>query len=163
LKVKVSQTQRIDQFNPAYAFELPIDLKLPGNARETVTMRVDAKDQESSFTLRAKPVDVVFDPRLSIAAPTAVRKPLAMWMEQLGHESVFAQLDAIDELGKRVAQDDPDRAAILAALTRIAADPNAPDVLRDSAAVRVAGGVWTGARAWLAETLMGMPRIALAR
>lgn len=123
LTIKISQTQKIDEANPAYWFELPIEVTLPGDQRRVITMLVNEREQTASFALPAKPADVVFDPKLSIAAPTAVRKPLAMWIEQSRHASVLAQLQAAEYLAM---VDDP---AATRALLDMASDPAGVDVV----------------------------------
>jgi len=132
LVVVIDQAQRIDADNPAYSFMVPVLIKGESGPGVYRYVDVDAKHTEASFALTAKPVDVVVDPNMLIAATTRVRKPLAMWLEQLGDESVFAQVQAAEHLAEF---DAPEAAA---ALARVAADEEIPEVVRRAAGLALA-------------------------
>ncbi len=132
LKVSIDQTQRINAANPAYAFTLPLLLKT-GDASEFRYIDIDTKHAEATYTLPAKPTDVVVDPNLTFAAASRISKPLSMWLRQLDDDSLFAQVQAADYLG---TLDEP---AAMSALAAVAADPTRDDIVRQAAAVTLAG------------------------
>ncbi|QYU66848.1 uracil-DNA glycosylase [Leptolyngbya sp. 15MV] len=133
LTIRVEQTQRIDAFNPAFAFDLPVEVRLPDGQRRTLTLPIDSRQHQLTFDLPGKPRDVVFDPRLTVIAPTSIRKPLAMWLEQIADDSsLFAQLQAVEHLSHE--QD----SAAEAALARAVEDPGSCNVLRSAASAGLA-------------------------
>ena len=136
VRIAIKQTQKIDKDNPAFALRLPIAITV-GEKTELRIVDMDTTTAEIVATVSGKPKDVVVDPDLTTIAPTSIKKPLAMWIEQAGHESVFAQLQAIEHL-----RDFDDPAAVRALTTAAAADePEIRDAARASlAATRIAGG-----------------------
>lgn len=132
LFIAIEQTQPIDADNPAYAFSLPVLLKMGDKGNRTVFVDCDQKHSEATFRLDAKPEDAVLDPQLSVAAPTSIKKPLAMWLEQADDESLFAQLQAVEHL--REFED----ATARQCLARIAGDDTRADLVREAAAFQLA-------------------------
>jgi aminopeptidase N len=134
LVITVKQTQRIDADNPAYAFQLPIQIKTEAG-EQVVVMDIDSRETVRRVPLAAAPEDVVIDPNMTIAAPTTVKKELAMWLRQLqdGHTgSVFAQLQAVEHLA---AFAEP---AAFAALAAAAIDSGQDELIRRTAAEGIA-------------------------
>lgn len=132
LKIAVDQTQRIDADNPAYYFNLPIWVKHESGPGEYVYINIDSRHHEASFPLRARPKDVVVDPGMTVAAPASVKKSLAMWLEQIGSDSVFARIQAAEHLK---GFDSPEAAAALAG---VVSDPGSPEPLVQAAAAALA-------------------------
>lgn len=132
LRIAVDQTQRIDADNPAYYFNLPIWVKHESGPGEYVYIQIDSRHHEASFPLRARPKDVVVDPGMTVAAPASVKKSLAMWLEQIGSDSVFARIQAAEHLK---GFDSPEAAA---ALARVVSDPGSPEPLVQAAAAALA-------------------------
>ncbi len=97
VKVTLKQTQKINADNPAYALSLPIAIKM-GEKTDVRMVEMNTTDAELTVKLDAKPADVTVDPNLTVVAPVSVRKPLAMWLRQMGHESLFAQIQAAEHL-----------------------------------------------------------------
>lgn len=142
LKVVIKQVQKINADNPAYWLSLPIAIKT-GEKVETKVLEFGTTEAWLVQTLDAKPTNVTVDPDATVMAPTAVRKPLAMWLEQMKDQSVFARLQAVDHLG---LFDDPLSRQSLAE----AAQNSELTILRDAArasldalqeSTAVAGGV----------------------
>jgi aminopeptidase N len=128
LEVTAKQSQTINADNPAYVFTLPLQVKFAEGEPRMVSMSIDRRENSATFHLDAKPKDVAVDPDRRVLAASAIRKPLAMWLEQLDNESVFAQLEAVDSLARC---NDP--AAALAE-ARVAADLEREDTVRRAAA-----------------------------
>jgi aminopeptidase N len=136
LTLRFKQTQRIDAANPAYAFRVPIYLKFESDGR-FVWIDMDSREAQGAFRLPAKPSDITIDPQMTIAAPTAIDKPLAMWLEQLRDDrspagTVFARLQAAEHLAAF-----PDSLAV-AALAAAAIDNSIDEPVRRAAARGVA-------------------------
>jgi aminopeptidase N len=127
LTITVRQMQTIDRDNPAYAFTLPVVINTEGGSR-TIQVEIDSKETVKTVRLEAKPRDVVFDPEMTVAAATKIKKDLAMWMDQLGDDSVFAQLQAVEGLA-----DHGDSEAV-AALLGVALDAGQDACVRRAAA-----------------------------
>jgi hypothetical protein len=114
LTVTFKQTQRINADNPAYVLDLPVEIKV-GDGLERWTVRMDSMQAELKVRLASKPADVTVDPEMSVVAPTSIRKPLAMWIEQARHTSLLAQIQAAEHLREF---DDPAAAETLLVLAR---------------------------------------------
>jgi aminopeptidase N len=141
VKVSLKQTQKIDQDNPAYALTLPIAIKV-GEKTESRVVDMDTTTAQLVVKVDVKPSDVTVDPDLTVVAPVSVKKPLAMWLEQIRHDSLFAQVQAAEHLAEF---DDPSaRRALHAAAA--AGDPELRDAAEWSlskagrASTKVAGG-----------------------
>jgi aminopeptidase N len=100
LTISAAQTQQIDADNPAYALSIPIEVDLGETRKEVLRFDVDTRTATRAYTLASKPVDVTIDPEMVNAAWTRVKKPLAMWLRQAEHPSVFARLEAIRHLAE---------------------------------------------------------------
>lgn len=113
LRVRVEQTQPIDEFNPAYAFVLPVWLDLPegGRTGRTVHIVCDSRVTTAEFALPRKPDSVSVDPGMTVLADTTIRQDLAAWLRQLERgPSVSARAIAARVLGG--FDDDRARAAL---------------------------------------------------
>lgn len=136
LRIAAAQTQQIDEHNPAFAFSLPVRIKLEDGSTRTVHLSVDARTSEAAFPLPSKPVDAVVDPEMTVAAPSRVRKPLAMWLRQLDEgESLFAELQAVEHLAEF---DDPRATAALLRVASTVSDVAEQAALRDAAGALIA-------------------------
>jgi aminopeptidase N len=105
LAITIKQTQHIDGDNPAYRFSLPVVLKRDGGDH-TVLVDVDSRQTVKTIRLERPPEDVVIDPEMTVAAPTRVKKSLAMWIRQLHDSSqpegsAFAQAQALAALAEK--------------------------------------------------------------
>lgn len=145
LRIVVEQTQRIDADNPAFAFTLPLDLKMSAEGEpvrwESVDIPVDTTRTEATFALEQKPVSISVDPFLTILMKSRVRQPLAAWLDVLHHGRTLAsKWNAVEALGE---SDEPEaRAALIAfratttsedAIGQLAADMIAAIDLRSTA------------------------------
>lgn len=83
LTITVEQSQRIDGHNPAYVFTLPVLLKFEDGTHRYVRMDIDRKSVTAKFTVPSTPSQVSIDPNLTVLAGTTVRKPLAMWINEM--------------------------------------------------------------------------------
>jgi aminopeptidase N len=138
LLITVRQTQKIDRDNPAYAFRLPVVIKsgepgTPGFNSKTEYLAIDSRESTHRFSLESKPNDVVVDPNMNVAAPTRVKKPLAMLIEQLRDASeesgtVFSQLQAVEML------EDASEPGAGAALALFGIDQSRDPLVRQAAA-----------------------------
>ncbi len=104
LKVVVEQTQKIDADNPAFAFTLPLDLKMgeeSGTTKwESVDIAIDRTRTEATFTLSRKPESISVDPFLTVFMKSRVRQPLAAWLDVLENGRTLAsRWNAVDALG----------------------------------------------------------------
>lgn len=135
LTVVIEQTQRIDADNPAYAMSIPVYMEWKeqkeSNApasNKYVYIDTDSKRIEANFTMDRQPDQIIVDPFVANLAITDVRKPLAMWIEQLDHApTLYARGEAVNVLA---GIDDPHAAA---ALARAAGDATLAPELRDAA------------------------------
>ncbi len=130
LTISATQTQQIDADNPAYALSIPIEADLGENRKEFLRFEIDTRTASRAFRLPSKPVDVTVDPDMVNAAWTRVKKPLAMWLHQADHSSVFARLEAIRHLAD---SNDPAAGSVLAAAAA-SGDPDDPLRIAASAA-----------------------------
>lgn len=155
LKVDISQTQKINADNPAYAFPYPLYVKFDQGEGQYVYMTVDARQNSAVFSLPSKPSSVSTDPNMSVLAAANVRKPLAMWINQLRDgPTIIAQLDAAEALAR-----EPGPAAE-AALAAVALDAGADDGLRRAAAESFAATWWRDRIDQVAEAWSAAGRLA---
>jgi aminopeptidase N len=135
LTVVIEQTQKIDADNPAYAMSIPVymewkeqaDTNTPAS-NKYVYIDTDVKRIEATFTMDRKPDQIMVDPFVSNLSITEVRKPLAMWIDQLdAAPTLFARAEAIGALS---GMDEP---AAAVALARAAGDTSLAPELRDAA------------------------------
>jgi aminopeptidase N len=141
LVVSVKQTQRIDGYNPAYEFDLPLQIKcLPvrsGQGREaaaplTVWRMLEVRGREAAarFRLPAPPAFVAVDPQLTVLSRNSIDQGADRWAAQLAEGSTLpARIAAARALG---AEKD---AASRDALVRAAFDPIGHEKLRAEAVV----------------------------
>ncbi len=83
LTITVEQSQKVDLYNPAYLFTLPVLLKFEDGTHRYVYLDIDRKSVTSKFTVPSKPSQVSVDPNLTVMAGVTVRKPLALWINEL--------------------------------------------------------------------------------
>ncbi len=83
LLLTVEQTQRIDEFTPAFAFDLPVQITGADGVMREVVIGVDSRRHERSVALREAPAMVVVDPELHVIAPTELEMPEAWLVAQL--------------------------------------------------------------------------------
>lgn len=62
LTITVEQVQTIDEFNPAFALDIPIYLKFNGSDAEYVYFETDETQHSETYSLPAKPIKIKFDP-----------------------------------------------------------------------------------------------------
>lgn len=134
LKVVVEQTQKIDGDNPAFAFSLPLDIKMDDDKTwEYVDVIVDTKKTEQSFKLSGKPKSIAVDPNVTVFMKQRVRQPLAAWLDVLEHgRTLYAQWQAVEALGEF------DEPAAKQALTRFGATLTTEDAIGEMVAEAVA-------------------------
>jgi aminopeptidase N len=77
LKVSVEQTQTINAQNPAYAFSLPVFVKLPDDTTRWLYIDMDGKTASATMALPDKPTEISIDPNLTVLAGTETRKELS--------------------------------------------------------------------------------------
>ncbi len=112
LTVSVEQTQKIDYLNPAYAFTLPVLVKLGEEETRWMHVEVDSRTATGTMKLPSKPTQVSVDPDLTVLAAVRVEKPLSMWIDEALHgPTLLARLRAVEHLAQS-----GENAAILAAV-----------------------------------------------
>jgi aminopeptidase N len=136
LLLAVSQEQPINADNPAYEFDLPVRVRLKGDAAwRNVTCRVDRGYTLHRFRLEGEPEIVAVDPGLAVLADVSVAQPLARWLAQLEHgPTLAARTQAIDAMS-RENWEGPPRAMIVDRLASLAKNERAFFGLR-AAAIR---------------------------
>lgn len=80
--VIVRQTQKIDGYNPAFAFRLPVHIEAGGSAR-TEFIEIDGRETSATFAVRSEPTMVAIDPGLSVLADLEIRQPAPRLIAQL--------------------------------------------------------------------------------
>jgi len=83
LRLSVEQTQRIDEFVPAFVFDLPVQITHADGAVQEVVIHVNARTHEQSVPLREQPRMVVIDPELHVMARKELKLPEAWLAAQL--------------------------------------------------------------------------------
>ncbi len=83
LRLRVEQTQRIDEFVPAFVFDLPVHITRADGGVQEVVVHVNARTHEQSVPLRDEPRMVVVDPELHVMARKELDLPQAWLAEQL--------------------------------------------------------------------------------
>lgn len=140
LRVTIRQTQTINADNPAYAFVFPLYCRFEDGTGRYVYVSVDSRETSAEFELPSKPSGVSTDPNATVLAASVVRKPLALWIDDLrSGPTIIARLDAADHLGQAA----PDAAG--AALAALALEAGIDLELR-----RAATQSWAG---WLERRL----------
>ncbi|MBX3323452.1 MAG: HEAT repeat domain-containing protein [Phycisphaeraceae bacterium] len=128
LVISLRQTQTIDEYNPAFAFELPVWVRVPkqrgfGTVERRIAM--DSREISVRWALDARPDMVVFDPDLHVLAELKITQADSLWLEQLAHGPTLA---AKIQAARAMAHADGKAAGRLA--YAIALDRNAPERLR---------------------------------
>lgn len=109
LTVKADQTQKIDAFNPAFEFELPVWVDVPEPGRATTSGRrgqwllipIHGKTTTWSATLPAQPQVCAIDPAMSVLADLRIDQPIARWIVQLQSGPTLAsRVQAARALGR---------------------------------------------------------------
>ncbi|MEC9374626.1 MAG: M1 family aminopeptidase, partial [Planctomycetota bacterium] len=129
LTITVEQTQRIDEFLPAYAFDLPVYIETNGESR-TVTIPVMNERHERVIQLEAEPSIVAVDPHLHVLMNPTVRQPARRFINQLQSGPTMAsKLDAVAALSETPGDDSE------AALVAVRHDSTIDHTLREAAAI----------------------------
>lgn len=128
LVISIEQTQRIDELNPAFVFDLPVWLRIPGAEGEQTrveTIGVDGRSTNVRIPLPARPDIVAFNHDLSVLCELSIDQPTVLWLEQLAKgPTVAARIQA----ARAMAHDEGTPAARL--LFAIARDGTAHEKLR---------------------------------
>lgn len=90
LNVRIDQTQTINAYNPAYAFTLPLRIKMPGGSSRWLEVDMDTSSVSRSFSLDARPEQVSIDPLMTVIAPTTIKKDIAWWIDEAIDPPTFA-------------------------------------------------------------------------
>jgi aminopeptidase N len=104
LTISITQTQKIDADNPAYAIEIPVWISYSDKDGdgEWRTIVCDTKQTKNTITLTRKPVDVQVDPDLTVLCRHRIRQPLDHALNRIrgraGDATLAARLDALDQL-----------------------------------------------------------------
>lgn len=106
LTIAVEQLQRIDAANPAFVFDLPIEVRLDRErvsaeaAPIRVTIPVDQRRHEQSIALDAAPAYLLVDPDLHVLMDLEIDIADAwLWNQVFTAGEVVPRLDAIEALG----------------------------------------------------------------
>lgn len=89
LIVSVVQSQTIDGYNPAFAFDLPIwvgdatDASVESDAGNWFTLPVETKEASIRIPLASEPAIVAVDPLLDVLAEMRINQVEARWVRQL--------------------------------------------------------------------------------
>jgi len=83
LTIALEQTQRIDEFAPAFVFDLPVLITRAGGGVQELVIRMDSRAREQTVPLREEPKMVVIDPELCVMARKELDLPEAWLIEQL--------------------------------------------------------------------------------
>ena len=76
LSISVEQTQTLNADNPAFAFELPVEITTEDGASRMLTVWVDQRISEQRFTLDSPPSKATVDPKMTVLAGHEIRKDL---------------------------------------------------------------------------------------
>lgn len=113
LRLTVDQTQSTKWNTPA-VFDMPVDVQVTtaDGLRTTTKVHNDLRHQVFHFTVKSRPVMVLWDPGRNILSTTIFKKSDEEWIYQLDHaSSVLDRLAAFDALAGRT---DPSPAATTA-------------------------------------------------
>ena len=141
LRVKVDQTQHIDERTPAFRFTLPVHARTASGSQ---VFEIDVREKSTSFgtVLDGVPSSVAIDPHLHVLKTITVDKPMKMWIAQVREgPTVAARHAAIEALGEI------DTSETVDLLSAIAANPQVRHTLRASAVEALAGYGSADARA----------------
>ncbi|MCW5753175.1 MAG: M1 family metallopeptidase [Phycisphaeraceae bacterium] len=99
LVIVLRQTQTINAYNPAYAFELPIHIEYADGRSEVRSIFMDTRESVTRWGLSAPPKDVIVNPDLTVACRPRINKSLSMWRHQLEHgPTIPARIEAVEYL-----------------------------------------------------------------
>jgi aminopeptidase N len=127
LVVTARQTQRIDGYNPAYEFDLPIAVVQTAGEGTPVIHRLPVRGREATarFALEAEPAIVAVDPSQTVLSRAKITQPTARWTAQATHGPTLpARVQALRALGQATDE------GSLAALRQAADDSSLPALLR---------------------------------
>ena len=126
LTVDVEQTQPIDGDNPAFEFDLPIEIRTSGGGSPLrAVVEVRGRSTRATVRLDGEPTMVAVDPDLTVLAGMDVRQPAAWWLAQLAS----GPTPASRVLAARGLRGDASTRT-LERLRRLAIDPAEPTPLR---------------------------------
>lgn len=135
LSVTIEQSQRIDRQNPAYEFRLPILVKYADDSSEYVYVAVESKRTEAVFRVASKPAQVTVDPNATVLCASTVRKPLAMWIDELrSGPTLIARVRAAEALAGIGGASTGGEGDADTVLQRIANDADEDITVREAAA-----------------------------
>lgn len=83
LHLSVEQTQRIDEFVPAFSFDMPVQITTPDGLMREIIFRVDSRRHEQTIPLAEQPTMVVVDPELHVMTSLTLDMPPAWLATQL--------------------------------------------------------------------------------
>jgi len=83
LRMTLEQTQRVDEFVPAFVFDLPVEVTTDRGRKQTVTFRVDSTRHERVLPLDRAPAMVAVDPELSVLSRVTLDVPESWLVNQL--------------------------------------------------------------------------------
>jgi len=83
LRMTLEQTQRVDEFVPAFAFDLPVEVTIASGRTQTVVFRVNTTRHERVIPLEKAPAMVAVDPELSVLSRVTLDVPEAWLVNQL--------------------------------------------------------------------------------
>ncbi|GJQ30233.1 MAG: aminopeptidase [Phycisphaerae bacterium] len=129
LSFEVEQTQTIDGDNPAFEFDLPVEIAQAGGAT-TIRERIEVRGRNTtaSIVLGEKPAWVAIDPDLGVLASVTVNADEAAFLAQLdGTPGMGAKLAAVRGLHAPGSDAGSER------LRRVVADRSSPVALRVAA------------------------------
>jgi len=85
LSISVEQTQRIDDSNPAFEFDLPLLIGgSPGHAGSPNVLPITGRSEAFTIELQEEPTMLAFNAGLSVIADITVMQPVERWLAQLG-------------------------------------------------------------------------------
>lgn len=90
LYLSVRQLQHIDGDNPAFAFDLPVYIRNASGESVRTSLRVDTRESEAAFPMRARPAFVAIDPDLALVADTEIVRPGDWNLAQAEHGPTVA-------------------------------------------------------------------------
>ncbi|MCB9846647.1 MAG: HEAT repeat domain-containing protein [Phycisphaeraceae bacterium] len=127
LDLRIHQTQVVNGANPAFAFDLPIEVATSAGT-STHHVWVETTDAEASLKLDSEPRMVTVNPDLAVLAEIHVNQPTARWLAQLDGGST---LPARVQAARHLAEADGVQAA--QALQRTAMSEDVHDAIRIAA------------------------------
>lgn len=143
LAIIIDQKQRIDADNPAFTFDLPVEVytdSSPGAEPLKLSIAVDGKRHERTIDLTAEPALVLIDPDLFVLARLSIDMPRSWLINQLWTDrSIASRLDAARQLQDKNKDDvrdalarrlrEPDHYTVRAAAARALGEMSADEPL----------------------------------